>query len=160
MEMYVDELVLLEILDMGKLVCDVCCIDLLGVVCCLCWIVEVVDKLYGEIVLIGLYELGLVMCEVVGVVVVIVLWNFLLLMVCWKIVFVLVMGNLVVFKLFECLFLSVLWLVVLVVEVGLLEGVLNVLLGYGVCVGELLVLYMDVDVFVFIGFIVMGVKLL
>lgn len=152
----VDELVLLEILDMGKLVCDVWQGDLVGVLCCLCWIVEVVDKVYGEVVFMLLDMLGLIICELIGVVVVIVFWNFLLLMVCWKIVLVLVVGNLVVFKLFECLLLSVLWLVVLVVEVGVFDGVFNVLFGYGQCIGEFLVLYMDVDVFVFIGFMVVG----
>lgn len=149
----VEELVLLEILDMGKLISDLLYIDVVSVVNSLCWSVEVIDKIYDEVVVIFYVELGLVICELVGVVVVIVLWNFLLLMFCWKFGLVLVIGNLVIFKFFEKLLLIVICIVQLVVEVGILKGVFNVLLGYGYMVGKVLVLYMDVDILVFIGLI-------
>ena len=97
-EKHADELALLETLDMGKPVRDARRIDLPGVVRCLAWTAEAVDKLYGEIAPTGPHELGLVTREPAGVVAAIVPWNFPLLMACWKIAPALAMGNSVVLK--------------------------------------------------------------
>ncbi|KAG1363070.1 hypothetical protein G6F61_013923 [Rhizopus arrhizus] len=83
---------------MGKPVRDARRIDLPGVVRCLSWTAEAVDKLYGEIAPTGPHELGLVTREAAGVVEAIVPWNFPLLMACWKIAPALAMGNSVVLK--------------------------------------------------------------
>lgn len=160
MEVYVEELVLLEIFDIGKLICYSLCDDIFGVVCVICWYVEVIDKVYGEVVIISSYELVMIVCELVGVIVVIVLWNFLLLLICWKFGLVLVVGNSVILKLFEKLLFSVICFVGLVKEVGLLDGVLNVVMGFGYEVGQVLLCYNDIDVIVFIGLICIGKQLL
>jgi gamma-glutamyl-gamma-aminobutyraldehyde dehydrogenase len=75
-EKHADELALLETLDMGKPVRDARRIDLPGVVRCLRWTAEAVDKLYGEVAPTGPHELGLVTREAAGVVAAIVPWNF------------------------------------------------------------------------------------
>jgi gamma-glutamyl-gamma-aminobutyraldehyde dehydrogenase len=75
-EKHADELALLETLDMGKPVRDARRIDLPGVVRCLRWTAEAVDKLYGEVAPTGPHELGLVTREPAGVVAAIVPWNF------------------------------------------------------------------------------------
>lgn len=62
----------------------------------------------------------------------------------------------VVVKFVVEIMLIVLCVVEFVVEVGLLCGVLNVVIGGGVEVGELLGCYFDVDMVSFIGLIVMG----
>ena len=75
-EKHADELALLETLDMGKPVRDARRIDLPGVVRCLTWTAEAVDKLYGEIAPTGPHELGLVTREPAGVAAAVVPWNF------------------------------------------------------------------------------------
>lgn len=108
---YFDELLLFEMFDVGKLIGDMMMVDVLGVVYCVEWFVEVIDKVGGEVVLVDYYFVGFVMCELVGVVVVVVLWNFLILMVVWKFGFVFVVGNSVVLKLLEKLLLIVICVV-------------------------------------------------
>lgn len=94
--------------------------------------------------------------ELVGVVGVIVLWNFFLLMVIWKIVLVLVCGCIVVFKLVDEILLIVLCFGQLCLEVGILLGVVNIVIGMGVEVGVVLVVYLGIDKLVFIGLILVG----
>ncbi|MGE8260336.1 MAG: aldehyde dehydrogenase [Stenotrophomonas sp.] len=159
-EHHADELALLETLDMGKPVRDARRVDLPGVVRCLRWTAEAVDKLYGDIAPTGPHELGLVSREPAGVVAAIVPWNFPLLMACWKIAPALAMGNSVVLKPSERSPLSALRLAALAAEAGLPDGVLNVLPGQGMYVGEPLALHMDVDVLAFTGSTATGAKLL
>ena len=135
-EKHADELALLETPDMGKPVRDARRIDLPGVVRCLAWTAEAVDKLYGEIAPTGPHELGLVTREPAGVVAAVVPWNFPLLMACWKIAPALAMGNSVVLKPSERSPLSALRLAALAAEAGLPDGVLNVLPGHGARVGS------------------------
>ena len=95
-EQHADELALLETLDMGKPVRDAREGDLAGVLRCLRWTAEAVDKVYGEVAPTALDTLGLITREPVGVVAVIVPWNFPLLMASWKIAPALAAGNSVV----------------------------------------------------------------
>ena len=147
---HADELALLETLDMGKPVRDARRIDLPGVVRCLRWTAEAVDKLYGEVAPTGPHELGLVTREPAGVVAAIVPWNFPLLMACWKIAPALAMGNSVVLA-FRALAPECVAAGGAGRRSGLPEGVLNVLPGHGARVGEPLALHMDVDVLAFTG---------
>ncbi|KAF1016425.1 MAG: NADP/NAD-dependent aldehyde dehydrogenase PuuC [Stenotrophomonas maltophilia] len=159
-EQHADELALLETLDMGKPIRDARRVDLPGVVRCLSWTAEAVDKLYGGIAPTGPRELGLISRKAVGVVAAIVPWNFPLLMACWKIAPALAMGNSVVLKPPERSPLSVLRLAALAAEAGLPDGVLNVLPGHGERVGEPLALHMDVDTLAFTGSTATGARLL
>lgn len=97
------------------------------------------------------------MCkELVGVVVGIVLWNFLLMIGMWKVMLVLVVGCLIVIKFLEIMLLMMLCVVELVSEVGIFDGVFNVVIGLGVVCGVVLMLYFYVVKISFIGLIVMG----
>lgn len=62
--------------------------------------------------------------ELMGVVGVIMLWNFLMVIVFWVIVLVLVVGNVVLVKFVELMLLIMMWFGELVVEVGLDEDLL------------------------------------
>jgi len=112
---------------------------------------EAIDKVYGEIAPTGRDVLGLVHREPLGVVGVIVPWNFPLMIGAWKIAPALAAGNSVVVKPPETASLSLLRLAALASEAGLPDGVLNVVTGPGTTAGEALALHMDVDVLAFTG---------
>ncbi len=112
---------------------------------------ELVDKLYGEIAPTPNSVLGLVHHEPVGVVGVIVPWNFPLMIGAWKIAPALAAGNSVVVKPAEVASLSLLRLAELCSEAGLPDGVLNVVTGRGSVVGEAMGLHPDIDVLAFTG---------
>ncbi len=121
---------------------------------------EAIDKVYGEIAPTAENVLGLVHREPVGVVGVIVPWNFPLMIGAWKIAPALAAGNSVVLKPAEVASLSLLRLAEICAEAGLPEGVLNVVTGRGAVVGEALGLHNDVDVLAFTGSGMVGRKLL
>ncbi|MCP3672967.1 MAG: aldehyde dehydrogenase [Gammaproteobacteria bacterium] len=121
---------------------------------------EAIDKLYGEIAPTSNSILGLIERSPVGVVGVIVPWNFPLMIGAWKVAPALAAGNSVVLKPSETASLSLLRLAELAVEAGLPEGVFNVVTGKGSVVGEALALHMDVDVLAFTGSGFVGRRLL
>ena len=112
---------------------------------------ELCGKEYGEIAPTAPATLGLVHHEPVGVVGVIVPWNFPLMIGAWKIAAALAAGNTVVLKPSEAASLSLLRLVEICHEAGLPDGVLNVVTGTGIDVGAALGKHMDVDVMTFTG---------
>jgi 4-(gamma-glutamylamino)butanal dehydrogenase len=121
---------------------------------------EAIDKVYGEIAPTANNILGLIHHEPVGVVAVIVPWNFPMMIGSWKIAPALAAGNSVVLKPAEVASLSLLRLAELCTEAGLPDGVLNVVTGKGSIVGEALGLHNDVDVLAFTGSGMVGRKLL
>lgn len=112
---------------------------------------EALDKLYGEIAPTSPDILGLVHREPVGVVGVIVPWNFPLMIGTWKLGPAIAAGNSVVMKPAESASLSLLRIARLALEAGLPSGVLNIVTGKGSVVGEAMALSMDVDVLAFTG---------
>lgn len=112
---------------------------------------EAIDKVYGEIAPTGEDALGLVHREPLGVVGVIVPWNFPLMIGAWKIAPALAAGNCVVVKPPEIASLTLLRLAELASEAGLPDGVFNVVTGRGADAGAALALHMDVDVIAFTG---------
>lgn len=121
---------------------------------------ELCGKEYGEIAPTAPGTLGLVHHEPVGVVGVIVPWNFPLMIGAWKIAAALAAGNSVVLKPSEEASLSLLRLVEICHEAGLPEGVLNIVTGTGEDAGSALALHMDVDVLAFTGSGAVGRKLM
>lgn len=121
---------------------------------------EAIDKVYGEIAPTGPDVLGLVHREPLGVVGVIVPWNFPLMIGAWKIGPALAAGNSVVVKPPEVASLTLLRLAELACEAGLPEGVLNVVTGRGASAGEALAMHMDVDALAFTGSGLVGRRLL
>ena len=115
------------------------------------WYAEAIDKVYGEIAPTGPDTLALIHREPLGVIGIIVPWNFPLMIGAWKIAPALAAGNCVVVKPSEIASLSLLRLAELVAEAGLPEGVLNLVTGAGAGAGAALAEHMDVDVLAFTG---------
>ncbi len=121
---------------------------------------EAIDKVYGEIAPTSREVLGLIQRDPLGVVGVIVPWNFPLMIGAWKVAPALAAGNSVVVKPPESASLTLLRLAALASEAGLPDGVLNVVTGRGATAGEALALHMDVDVLAFTGSGPVGRRLL
>ncbi|MDO8420387.1 MAG: aldehyde dehydrogenase [Rubrivivax sp.] len=146
-----DELALLETLDMGKPIQYSLTVDVPSTARCIAWYAEAVDKIYDEIAPTGANALALITREPMGVVGVIVPWNYPMIMAAWKLGPALAAGNSVVLKPSEKSPLTALRLAELAVEAGIPPGVLNVVPGYGGEAGEALALHMDVDAIGFTG---------
>ncbi|WP_138380560.1 aldehyde dehydrogenase [Luteithermobacter gelatinilyticus] len=146
-----EELALLETLDMGKPISDAMAIDIPGCARCLHWYGEAADKLMDEIAPTDPSALAMVTREPLGVIGIVVPWNFPLLMACWKIGPALAAGNSIVIKPAEQSPLSVLRLAELAQEAGVPDGVFNVVPGFGETAGRALGLHMDVDMIAFTG---------
>jgi betaine-aldehyde dehydrogenase len=109
-----------------------------------------VDKRYGETIPVAGGE-ALTFREPLGVVGLIVPWNFPLNIASWKLGPALACGNTIVLKPAELTPLSALRLAELVLEAGIPEGVVNVVVGKGSVVGQRLVEHPDVAKIGFTG---------
>lgn len=121
---------------------------------------EAIDKVYGEIAPTGPDVLGLIHREPLGVVGVVVPWNFPMMIGAWKIAPALAAGNSVVLKPPEIASLTLLKLARLATEAGIPDGVFNVVTGLGSVAGEALALHMDVDAVAFTGSGAVGRRLM
>ena len=142
---------LTECLDMGKPLRFARSVDVAGAANCIRWYGEAVDKIYDEIAPTPADSLARITREPLGVVGVIVPWNYPLLMAAWKIAPALAAGNSVVLKPSEKSPLTALRLAELALEAGIPPGVFNVVPGYGPEAGSPLALHMDVDGIAFTG---------
>jgi 4-guanidinobutyraldehyde dehydrogenase/NAD-dependent aldehyde dehydrogenase len=150
-EKHTAELALLETLDMGKPIANAINVDIPGAANAIRWSAEAIDKVYGEIAPTPDDQLGLITREAVGVVAVVVPWNFPLLMASWKLGPALATGNSVILKPSERSPLTAIRVAQLASEAGIPDGVFNVLPGYGHEAGSALSLHMDVDAIAFTG---------
>jgi len=148
---HLEEMALLDTLDVGKPIADTLSIDVPGAADILQWHAETLDKIYDEIAPTGGRDLAMIRKVPLGVVGVVVPWNFPLDLAIWKIAPALAMGNSVVLKPAEQSPLSALRLAELAAEAGLPEGVLNVVPGLGHEAGQALGLHQDVDCLAFTG---------
>ena len=148
---HADELALTETLDMGKPLKYARAVDVNSAANCIRWYGEAVDKVYDEIAPTPSTALALITREPVGVVGVIVPWNYPLIMAAWKIAPALAAGNSVVLKPSEKSPLTALRLAELAMKAGLPAGVFNVVPGFGPEAGSPLALHMDVDCIAFTG---------
>lgn len=146
-----DELALLETLDMGKPIQHALSVDVPAAARTMAWYAEAVDKVYDEIAPTAASALALITREPMGVVGVIVPWNYPMIMAAWKLGPALATGNSVVLKPSEKSPYTALRLAELAVEAGVPPGVFNVVPGYGHEAGEALALHMDVDAIGFTG---------
>ncbi|PKO43751.1 MAG: aldehyde dehydrogenase PuuC [Betaproteobacteria bacterium HGW-Betaproteobacteria-3] len=146
-----DELALTETLDMGKPVRYARGVDVNSAANCIRWYGEAIDKVYDEIAPTASTALALITREPVGVVGVIVPWNYPMIMAAWKIAPALAAGNSVVLKPSEKSPLTALRMAELAMEAGIPAGVLNVVPGFGPEAGSPLALHMDVDCIAFTG---------
>ncbi len=148
---HADELALTEALDMGKPVRYARSLDVNSAANCIRWYGEAVDKIYDEIAPTASTALALIQREPVGVVGVIVPWNYPMIMAAWKIAPALAAGNSVVLKPSEKSPLTALRMAELALEAGIPEGVFNVVPGFGTEAGSPLALHLDVDCIAFTG---------
>ena len=155
-----DELALLETLDMGKPIQYSLAVDVPSAARTIAWYAEAVDKVYDEIAPTPSTSLALITREPMGVVGVIVPWNYPMIMAAWKLGPALATGNSVVLKPSEKSPYTALRLAELAVEAGLPSGVFNVVPGYGHEAGEALALHMGVDAIGFTGSTRVGRKML
>mgnify|MGYP000257919497 CR=1 FL=1 len=155
-----EELALLETLDMGKPIQYSLSVDVPSTARTIAWYAEAVDKVYGEIAPTPASSLALITREPMGVVGVIVPWNYPMIMAAWKLGPALATGNSVVLKPSEKSPYTALRLAELAVEAGLPPGVFNVVPGHGGEAGEALAMHMDVDAIGFTGSTRVGRKML
>lgn len=146
-----EELVLLESLDGGKPVAATRRMDVPAAIDCLEYYAGWADKIAGEVVPARRNALTYVQRVPVGVVAVIVPWNFALMNAVWKIAPALACGCTVVLKPAELTPLSALWLGAAALEAGLPPGVLNIVPGFGVDAGSALVSHPGIDKISFTG---------
>jgi gamma-glutamyl-gamma-aminobutyraldehyde dehydrogenase len=154
------ELAVMESLDSGKTIFDCETVDVPETINCLKWHAELIDKIYDQISPASDDHISMVLREPVGVVGLVLPWNFPLLMLAWKIGPALAAGCSVVVKPAEETSLTALRVAELASEAGLPRGVLNVLPGSGAEVGEPLGRHMDVDAVSFTGSTVTGKRFL
>ncbi len=148
---HADELVALESLDAGKPVSAIRRQDLPAVLDTLTYYAGLADKLNGQLIPARPDALTYTVREPVGVVGVIVPWNFPLMITMWKIAPALACGCTVVLKPAELTPLTALRLGELALAAGLPAGVLNVVTGFGASAGAALVDHPDVDKITFTG---------
>jgi aldehyde dehydrogenase (NAD+) len=151
MNRHADEIAALESLDAGKPIAGVLRQDLPAAIDTLTYYAGWADKLTGEVVPVRDDALTYTMREPVGVVAVIVPWNFPLMIGMWKLAPALACGCTVVMKPAELTSLSALRIGELALEAGLPPGVLNIVTGPGRVVGDALVNHPDVDKVTFTG---------
>ncbi len=151
LENYRQELALIETLDTGKPITHSHRHDLSGVIDCVRWYAEGLDKVYGEIPTTDSGALALVRREPIGVIGGILPWNFPLLLLAWKVAPALALGNSIVIKPSEKSSLSTLRFAEIAHEAGIPAGVFSVVPGWGHEVGQTLALHNDIDSLVFTG---------
>ncbi|MEL6450693.1 MAG: aldehyde dehydrogenase [Pseudomonadota bacterium] len=153
-------LAVLESVDSGKTIYDCETVDVPEAIHCIKWHAEAVDKMYDSMAPSSDDHMALVVREPVGVVGLVLPWNFPLLMLAWKIGPALAAGCSVVLKPAEETSLTALRVAELAAEAGLPRGVLNVVPGLGPDVGAAIGRHMDIDMVSFTGSTETGMKFL
>lgn len=151
LERHVHELAVLESLDSGKTIHDCETVDVPETIHCIRWHAESIDKLYDQLSPPSDDHMAMIVREPIGVVGLVLPWNFPLLMLAWKIGPALAAGCSVIVKPAEETSMTALRVAELASEAGLPPGVLNVVTGTGADVGEPLGRHPDVDTVSFTG---------
>ncbi|WP_299369081.1 aldehyde dehydrogenase [uncultured Tateyamaria sp.] len=154
------ELAVLESIDSGKTIYDCETVDIPEAIHCIKWHAEAIDKIYDSVAPASEEHIALVVREPVGVVGLVLPWNFPLLMMAWKIGPALAAGCSIVLKPAEETTLTALRMAELAMEAGVPRGVLNVVPGLGGDVGEPIGRHMDIDMVSFTGSTETGMKFL
>lgn len=145
------ELAVMESLDSGKTIYDCETVDVPETIHCLTWHAELIDKIYDQVAPASDNHIALVVREPVGVVGLVLPWNFPLLMLAWKIGPALASGCSIIVKPAAETTLTALRVAELAMEAGIPAGVFNVLPGSGRDVGEPIGRHMDIDMVSFTG---------
>ena len=145
------ELAVLESLDSGKTIYDCELVDVPETINTLTWHAELIDKIYDQVAPASDNHIAMIVREPVGVVGLVLPWNFPLLMLAWKIGPALAAGCSVIVKPAEETPLTTLRMAELAMEAGIPPGVFNVVPGTGPDVGEPIGRHMDIDAVSFTG---------
>ncbi|AOZ68740.1 aldehyde dehydrogenase [Rhodobacter xanthinilyticus] len=145
------ELAVMESLESGKTIFDCETVDVPEAIHVIKWHAELIDKIYDQVAPASDAHLAMVLREPVGVVGLVLPWNFPLLMLAWKIGPALAAGCSVVVKPAAETSLSALRVAELAHQAGLPRGVFNVVTGGGAEVGEPLGRHPGVDMVSFTG---------
>ncbi|SPJ30665.1 aldehyde dehydrogenase [Falsiruegeria mediterranea] len=154
------ELAVMESIDSGKTIYDCETVDVPETIHCIKWHAEAIDKIYDQVSPASDDHIAMVVREPIGVVGLVLPWNFPLLMLGWKIGPALAAGCSVVVKPATETTLTALRLAELAMEAGLPRGVLNIVPGGGADVGEPIGRHMDIDMVSFTGSTVTGKRFL
>jgi aldehyde dehydrogenase (NAD+) len=146
-----EEIALLETIDAGKPLSATKRMDIPAAIDCLEYYAGWADKISGEVAPVRHDALTFVRRVPVGVVGVIVPWNFPLMNAIWKIAPALACGCTIVLKPAELTPLSALWLGRTAIDAGFPAGVLNIVPGFGADAGAALVSHSGVDKIAFTG---------
>ena len=141
----------LETKDAGKPIANTRSADIPLSIDAVRYYAEAVDKITGEVGPSGPDRFSYAVHDPLGVVGIIVPWNFPLLMAMWKIAPAIAMGNSVVVKPSELTPLSILHVANLALEAGVPPGVINIVTGLGEEAGAAISRHMDVDMIAFTG---------
>lgn len=160
MERNARDLAVMESLDSGKTILDCETVDIPDAIHVIRWHGELIDKIYDQVSPASNDHIAMILREPVGVVGLVLPWNFPLLMLAWKIGPALAAGCSVVVKPAAETSLTALRLAELAAEAGLPRGVLNIVTGGGAEVGEPLGRHPDVDMVSFTGSTVTGRRFL
>ena len=155
-----EELVMLESLDSGKPVSAIRRQDLPAVIDTLVYYAGMADKINGQVIPARPDALTYTVREPVGVVGVIIPWNFPLMIGMWKMAPALACGCTLVVKPAEITPLTALKIGELALEAGFPAGVVNVVPGFGKVAGQALVDHPDVDKVTFTGSPTVGRQIL
>ncbi|HCN45867.1 MAG TPA: aldehyde dehydrogenase, partial [Pseudomonas sp.] len=145
------ELAVLEALDSGKPVSECQNVDVPETIHTLRWHAELIDKIYDATAPTGSAAVTMVVREAIGVVGLVLPWNFPLLMLAWKIGPSLAAGCSIVVKPAKETTLTALRVVELAHEAGVPAGVFNIVPGGGREAGEAIGRHMDVAMVSFTG---------
>lgn len=145
------ELAVMESLDSGKPISECQLTDVPEMIHTIRWHAELIDKIYDSTAPVGSDTLSIVVREAIGVVGLVLPWNFPLLMLAWKIGPALAAGCSVVVKPAKETTLTALRVAELAAEAGIPAGVFNIVPGGGREVGEPLGRHMDVIMVSFTG---------
>jgi len=151
LEKHADELAELESIDNGKPVIEARHIDVAGTIGVFRYYAGWTDKLSGKTISVDGPYAVYTKHEPVGVVGLIIPWNFPLMMLSWKVAPALAAGNTIILKPAEQTPLSALRFGELVVEAGFPPGVVNIVPGYGPTAGAAITHHKDVNKVSFTG---------
>jgi betaine-aldehyde dehydrogenase len=155
----VDRLAILEARNAGKPIRDARD-EVLGAAQCFEYYAGAATRIFGETIPVTAPGLDFTLREPVGVVALIVPWNFPLTIASWKVAPALAAGNAAILKPASYTPLTALELGRIALEAGLPEGVLNVITGPGATTGNALAGHPGVDKIAFTGETLTGVSIL
>ena len=151
-----EEFAQLESLNTGHPIKDSRFLDVPRTAACFRYFGGMADKIQGDVMPVEPGFLNYVVREPLGVVGAIVPWNFPLMFCSWKMGPALAAGNTIVLKPSELTPLTSLRLAELMREVGFLDGVVNIVPGFGHTAGERLATHSDVAKIAFTGSTTVG----